>query len=177
MGRALTPVKEAVKYSHRASALPRQLQAGPQGSVRVQSRSSSPPNIETAWSSLERAKESLGEECWRRSEVAGAEVNRNCKASLEKSSRCPYLLSLVLPPAQAVKQQKRGMFLYRRATATPLTTPCQKQRSLPPSGPQKLYPWMWPFPADGQPATCSFLLVASKLRRPPPSHSLLPPPL
>lgn len=52
-------------------------------------------------------------------------MNRNCKASLEKSSRCPYLLSLVLPPAQAVKQQKRGMFLCRRATATPLTTPCQ----------------------------------------------------
>lgn len=46
-------------------------------------------------------------------------MNRNCKASLEKSSRCPYLLSLVLPRAQAVKQQKRGMFLYRSATATP----------------------------------------------------------
>lgn len=85
----------------------------------------------TAWSSLGRAKESLGEECWRRSEVAGAEGNRNCNASLEKSSRCPYLLSLVLPPARAVKKQKRGRFPYRRATATPLTTPFQKQPSHP----------------------------------------------
>lgn len=110
--------------------------------------------------------------------MAGAEVNRNCKASLEKSSRCPYLLSLVLPPAQAVKQQKRGMFLCRRATATPLTTPCQKQPSLPTSGPQKLFPWMWPFPADGQPPVLSSLLHRSSggLHHHTPYSLLLPDP-
>lgn len=124
-----------MKPSRRASAQPRKLQAGPQGSVRLPSPSSSPPNIETAWSSLGRAKASLREECKRRSRVAGAEMNGNCKACLEKSSRCPHLLSLVLAPCPGSEEISRACCRIGRPL-TPLSPhmpfPCQEQPSLPP---------------------------------------------